>query len=63
MQQLNIIDTYETVNETMDWRHCLIHRQKKEFRTKEDVVVLLKPSMKSIENGLRNTSNSGRQMV
>ena len=33
------------------------------FRTKEDVVVLLKPSMKSIENGLRNTSNSGRQMV
>jgi len=37
--------------------------KKKEFRTKEDVVVLLKPSMKSIENGLRNTSNSGRQMV
>jgi hypothetical protein len=56
MQQLNIIATYETVNETLDWRHCLIHRQKKEFRTIEDVVVL-KPSMKSIENGLRNTIN------
>jgi len=62
MQQLNIIATYETVNETLDWRHCFIHRQKKEFRTIEDVVVL-KPSMKSIENGLRNTINSGRQMV
>jgi hypothetical protein len=56
MQQLNIIATYETVNETLDWRHCFIHRQKKEFRTIEDVVVL-KPSMKSIENGLRNTIN------
>lgn len=30
--------------------------KKKEFRTIEDVVVL-KPSMKSIENGLRNTIN------